>query len=602
MSAEVRDLIRQQQDSIRQLQRQNAELSARLEQLRRRSALSGRGASADGGEVAQQDLAAALEAAEKRVAARDRQVQALEKRVAVREERIDAVQKRTDAQKDRIESLEKQASNLKAGTERLTTALHTYRNRVEGLKDTVTTLRDQLSSSRTQAKEQKAQLVESLQRSRASTVHHRDRAAAEQQKLASARERAAQQREKLQTSLAVTRERLKTTTELWSPARTYLSSYRQGLLYEEIEKSDIDLSADTYLSLLPSTVPAARILSRKHGGRVICDCVENVEVNKHSLAPTIRPSALELVNLTAYGSLMCCDGMMTVSHAVADTLTRFGPPVRVQPNYRYYEEAQPAGELRQMLGLGDTETILLTSGNIVEGFENVLQALTLLPSTVHLVAFSRISPHTYREQIETTIKNLGLNARVHLMGLLPYDQVAGVFADADLGLMILDPTNANHAVSLPNRVFDFTTATLPFAVPPVPEIARFVEEHGHGVAMPDDSPETWAATIRSLLTELPQRRAAARAARAQATWESLEDGLMEFLGQPSTVTMLGFRDLTRYQRFLRIAQTLSDRGVAVKAVCFSQSPVPVEIPNTEFFHFSDRYGRGEGLERVPNAH
>lgn len=419
-------------------------------------------------------------------------------------------------------------------------------------------------------------------------------------KLIAMRELAAERREKLVQSLALTRERLVTKSALWDSARRYFALFRQGLLYDEIEKSEVDLRADTYLCLLPSTVPAALSLSRKYGGRVICDCVENVEVHRHSLAPNLHPPALEMVNLTAYGALATCDGLMTVSESVARTLRRFGPPVRLQPNYRRFEVPVQAGELRARCGIGPEATVLVTTGNVVEGFGTVLDAIALLPRSVHLVALVRLSPRSYELQMREYIANQGLSDRVHLQGFVPYDELAGFLADADLGLITLDPHNPNHSVSLPNRVFDFVTAGLPFIAPPLTDIAEFLREHRCGATITDVSAEAWANAINRVLGDLPAFHLAVAEARAKVTWESLEDDLIEFLGSPRTVTMLGFRDLTRYQRFLRVADSLARRGICVKAAFFSDNPLPIRIPDAEFYHFTDRYGLGPGLTRVAN--
>lgn len=419
--------------------------------------------------------------------------------------------------------------------------------------------------------------------------------------LVASREAAVERTGKLLHSLSVSRERLSALSGFWGAARRYFALFRQGLLYDEIEKSDVDLRADTYLCLLPSTVPAAIALSRKYGGRVICDCVENVEVHRHSLAPNLHPPALEMVNLGAYGALTAVDGIMTVSNAVARTLSRFGPPVRLQPNYRRFEEPSSAGDLRARVGIGPETTVLIASGNVVKGFEAVLDAIALLPAHVHLVALVKFSPESYDLQVRGYIASRGLSDRIHLIGFVPYDELASLLADADAGIITLDPDNPNHSVSLPNRVFDFTTAGLPFIVPSLSEIAAFVKEHGCGVTIGDISPEAWADGINSVLSNLPAFRLATREARDKVTWESLDEGLIEFLGSPQTVTLLGFRDLSRYQRFLRVTDSLTQRGIQVKAAFFSEDPLPLKNAEAEFYHFTDRYGRGPGLMRVPHA-
>uniref|UniRef100_UPI001ADFD252 glycosyltransferase n=1 Tax=Brevibacterium renqingii TaxID=2776916 RepID=UPI001ADFD252 len=421
-----------------------------------------------------------------------------------------------------------------------------------------------------------------------------------QEKIKQERVREKERREKLVNSLKLTRERLVYTSSLWGAAKKYFTLFRQGLLYEEIEKSDVDLSAETYLCLLPSTVPAAMVLQRKYGGRIICDCVENVEVHKHSLAPNLHPAALEMVNLNAYGALTQVDGIMTVSNSVVETLDGFGRPVRLQPNYRWYEEVKPSGTLRERFNIPTDGTVLVTTGNIVNGFEAVLDAVAELPESIHLVAFIKLSPISYSDEIHGYLENLGLQNRVHLEGFVSYEELPGLLADADAGLITLDPSNPNHSVSLPNRVFDFTTSGLPFVAPPLKEISNYIAEHHCGVTLSDVDSSSWRDGILEVLNNLQELRQSMELARKSVTWNSLEDGLIEFLGNPESVTMLGFRDLTRYQRFLRTTDTLTRRGVKVKAAFFSENPMPLKNSDAEFYHFANRYGVGPGLSRVPD--
>lgn len=462
-------------------------------------------------------------------------------------------------------------------------------NDLELLRATETDLERQL-------KKTSAKLAKALEKECEATERNEEL----KERLKDTRAKLTESRNKVVESLKATRERLVSTSALWAEARKYFALFRQGLFADEIAKSDVYLGADTYLCLLPSTVPAAMDLQRKYGGKIICDCVENIEVERHSLAPKLHPPALDMVNLSAYGALSVVDGLMTVSGAVAQTLERFGPPVRLHPNYRWHEKPVATGNLRDQFGLNADAKVIITSGNVVRGFENVIDAMRLLPSDFHLVSLVKLSPSTYDQHIRKYLEDSGLADRVHLHGFIPYAELSSFMADADMGIIALDPENPNHAVSMPNRVFDFTTAGLPFVVPNLPEIAAYVREYDCGIAIDDVSPESWAGAVMQMMGRLGDYRSAMREARDKVTWEGLEDGLIDFLGNPQSVTLLGFRDLSRYQRFLRVADSLTARGVEVKAAFFSEDPAPIKNNSAKFYHFTDRYGRGPGLIPVPH--
>lgn len=474
--------------------------------------------------------------------------------LAQREQTADLVAK--------ISLLEETNSKLRAQADELKERLNVARERLTTAQERTQLVRDRLHQNRTEAENTRRALNEKLE---------------------------------------TTRGKLRSTSALWKGASKYSALIQQGTLFDMIDASGIDFSADAYLPLLPSSIPAAMMLQQQYGGRVVCDCVENVEVERHSLAPNLHPPAREMVNLAAYGGLSRCDGLMTVSNAVAKTLSRYGRPVRVQPNYRRFEVPTESHALRGLIGVGDDAIVLATSGGVVQGFESVLEALAQLPANIHLAAFVRIRPFSYEAAVLDRISALGLEDRVHILGFVPYEELASLLADADLGIMILDPDNPNHSVSLPNRVFDFTTSGLPFVAPPIPEIADYVNRHTCGLILSDVSSASWAEAITHALADLPRYKVAMEHARTQVTWETLEEGLIEFLGFPKMVTLLGFRDLSRYQRFLRIADTLTSKGIGVKAAFFSEDPLPLRNPQVEFYHYSDRYGREPGLRRVPTA-
>lgn len=252
--------------------------------------------------------------------------------------------------------------------------------------------------------------------------------------------------EELRVRISALTKALTAKAAIYEPARRYLAIYRQGLLCDEIARSGFDFSADCYLALLPSSVPAALQLKRAHGGMVVCDCVENVEVDKHSLAPNIHPPALELVNLAAHGALYASDGLMTIGDALARTLTRFGRPVATIPNYRRFEEPTPAGELRAACNLAPSDVLLFASGNVVVGFEPVLEALARLPAHIHLAAMVRLKPADYEAAMLARVAELGLEQRVHFFPFVPYERLGNVAADADVGLITSDVTDRKSVV------------------------------------------------------------------------------------------------------------------------------------------------------------
>ncbi len=529
-----------------------------------------------------------LEAAEARLEESATQLRSLREMLQKQKLRTDEANARTTQVK---ETLTERASRVSQQNEKLKSSVLALQAKVVAANERTAQTRQVMNERLERRSSQILKLKEALQEQRSRTVTAHERVLETKNLLA---ERSAILKQRLSDS----REKLTLKTNLYNVSRRYYAVYRQGLLLDEALKSDVDFGADAYLCLLPSTVPAGLTLSKIFGGRVYCDCVENVEVHKHSLAPNVHKPTLELINLAAFGSLMSVDGIMTVGNALARTLSKFGPPVHVAPNFRRFEEPAPANELREACGLSGDEKLLFASGNVVVGFEPVIRALAELPEDVHLAAFVKLKPIDYENEMLALIDELELTNRIHFFDFVPYEKLASIAADADVGMITSDVTNPNGAVALPNRLFDYVTAGLPVIAPPMPDVVDIVLEHEFGVTLERVTTENWVEAIQTVLADLDRYRKAAVEARKTLNWENGEDDIVEFLGNPRSVTLLGFRDISRYQRFLRITQALTSRGIHVKALFLSDDPAPVPFAEAEFFSFSDRYGLGNGPVRV----
>lgn len=386
---------------------------------------------------------------------------------------------------------------------------------------------------------------------------------------------------------------------LYNSSKPYFPLYYQGFLAEAVAKSSHELAADCYVALLPSSLPAALELKRLHGGRVFCDNVENVEAHKHSAAPRWSPTALSMVNYSAYGAMLEADGLITVGNALAKTLARFHKPVHVLKNFREFHEPEPNDELRKMCHLTDGDVLLFASGNVVIGLEAVLEALATLPENFHLAGFLRIVPVDYRTAIEQKIAALNLGERVHLFPFVEYERLAHIAAGADIGLITSDVANPNGAVGLPNRCFDYITAGLPVVAPPMPDVQELTSHHGFGLIVDPTTPSEWRRNIIEIYENLNEYRAKAIDARRTLTWESQDPSLYQFLGEPRSVTLIGFRDLTRYQRYKRLSRTLLKYGCTVKAAFVSVDPdLRNLVPGINYYATNEKHGVTNGLIKL----
>ena len=89
--------------------------------------------------------------------------------------------------------------------------------------------------------------------------------------------------------------------------------------------------------------------------------------------------------------------------------------------------------------------------------------------------------------------------RLHCLPRLPFDELAGLTASADVGLSLDLGHHGNFYMSLPNKLFDYIHARIPVIATPMPEVQRVVETFHVGQILPDPSPAALAEALQALL-------------------------------------------------------------------------------------------------------
>ena len=93
------------------------------------------------------------------------------------------------------------------------------------------------------------------------------------------------------------------------------------------------------------------------------------------------------------------------------------------------------------------------------------------------------------------------DTRIRFREPVPYVDLVQTLNAYDVGVSIFPPTTFNLAWCLPNKFFDFVQARLGEIVGPSPEMARFVNEYGIGLVLPDFEAASFAAALDGLTAE-----------------------------------------------------------------------------------------------------
>ncbi len=226
-----------------------------------------------------------------------------------------------------------------------------------------------------------------------------------------------------------------------------------------------------------------------------------------------------------------CSAVITVSDGIAARL-RDRYALRVTPSVVRNVSALEAGGtggLRRRLGLGADALLVLHQGAPApgRGCEVLLDALTRLPD-VHLAFLG--DPETgYGEQLEASIRERRLQARVSTLPSVPLSRLLANTAEADVGVTLLQDTCENHRLALPNKLFEYIAAGVPVIASALPEMQKLVGAYGIGWCVAPDDPAQVAAAIEHALASRadPELRQRLRRASEALSWELEQRVLIE---------------------------------------------------------------------------
>jgi glycosyltransferase involved in cell wall biosynthesis len=216
--------------------------------------------------------------------------------------------------------------------------------------------------------------------------------------------------------------------------------------------------------------------------------------------PAVRRKKIEKVDAF---HLRKVTARITVGEELANALAEHYrvPAPTVVRNARRFEELAPDRRLRTDAGLSDDKVALVYAGTIraMQGLEELIRAMALLPAHVHLVTVTLPAPPSYQQQINGLVEEAGVCDRIQFLEPRDPEDLVAYLSGGDIGVIPSQGITRNMRVSLPNRFFDLTMARLPLATCSLPDIRRLVEKYRIGTVFDETSPQDIADKITLLL-------------------------------------------------------------------------------------------------------
>ena len=226
--------------------------------------------------------------------------------------------------------------------------------------------------------------------------------------------------------------------------------------------------------------------------------------------------------------------VITVNTGIADAYAERYPHaiggrprvVRNMPRKRPVQ-ATVAVDWRVQLGIQAHAPFLILQGAYLDRDRGVVQAVEALRAQPdwHLVV---VGAGEEWEWAATQVPSCG--GRLHVLPKMPFDELVGLTASADVGLSLDQGVHGNYLMSLPNKLFDYIHANIPVVASPMPEVVKVVNDWGIGCVVEDSSPAGIGNAVEQVLAHpKSQWEGACKKAAEELHWGAEEPHILSAL-------------------------------------------------------------------------
>lgn len=175
-------------------------------------------------------------------------------------------------------------------------------------------------------------------------------------------------------------------------------------------------------------------------------------------------------------------------------------------------------ELKSMFGISDNEVLFIYQGNLsgLRGVNEIISVFQRVPRDKHILFMGFGSLKDKIEKLSREESNIHYHPAVSPSELLSYT------AGADIGIHIIPNTCLNNYYCLPNKLFEYVLAGIPFVGSDFPDIrSEFGDRRVAWLIHPDE--QSLEKMVMSLTKEqVDSFRNNALSIRSELTWENQE--------------------------------------------------------------------------------
>jgi glycosyltransferase involved in cell wall biosynthesis len=160
------------------------------------------------------------------------------------------------------------------------------------------------------------------------------------------------------------------------------------------------------------------------------------------------------------------------------------------------------------------------------GLENLLAAVARTKD-LHLLL---IGGGELKTKLETFIHLNKLNTRIHLKDYVQTDLLISFISQADVGVVLFEPTNLNYASALPNKFFEYIMAGLPVLASNIESLKEIIDIYDIGLTVNPLSIHSIVEGVNNIFSDqnrLNKFKNNTKIAAQELCWEKEEEKLLE---------------------------------------------------------------------------
>ena len=173
------------------------------------------------------------------------------------------------------------------------------------------------------------------------------------------------------------------------------------------------------------------------------------------------------------------------------------------------------------LGLPDNKKVVILQGsgiNVDRGAEELLEAISIQDDFF----LSIVGKGDVVDKLKRRCAKSDLVDKVLFVPTLPYSQMMQFTLNSDVGVSLDKNNNINYKFSLPNKIFDYSKAEIPFVSTNLVEIRKIAEEFHTGVLISSLNPESIIVGLNKAIALKKSKNFISNIAKMNSTlnWES----------------------------------------------------------------------------------